>query len=113
MKTKKKLIIQVCCSFYRYSSKKFIKFIYLRAIFDGISEDGDDRVYNHEKVREPNRPVHVHIHSDKSKPEMTAMNNKDTGKKKVHEAVGRDEKNEPNDRGGADGVVSTGIKCNL
>lgn len=56
-----------------------------------FSEHDENRVYNHEKVRDPNRsPVHVHIHDDPKSSEMTTNSNKDTGKKGVHEAETKD-----------------------
>lgn len=102
----KKLTVQVLnwlLLFYKASSK----FICL-SLFESIPEHDENRVYNHEKVRDPVRtPVHVHIHDDSSS-EKTTNSKKDSGKKSVDKAETSNSDESVETNGGDAAIVSGG-----
>lgn len=74
-----------------------------------IPEQDENRVYNHEKARDPNQsPVHVHIHDDANSSKVTEFDNKDTGKKSDHEVETKDHDKSDEADGNDAGAVSGG-----
>lgn len=46
-----------------------------------IPEEGQDRVYDHENIQDPNnnRPVHIHMNRDEISPEVNEASQKESG----------------------------------